>query len=436
MATPEKPADSLDTPKDGSASAEGGPAKDVEIPSESPAKRGAEGQAAGTDKADGSDPPAKRARVEEPPRSTRPDPSVIRKQVEYYLSDENLRYDKFFHEKISGDPEHWLDMGLILGCKKMKDMRATAEEICAALKGSPVEVRESPCAVRRPQNKELPPLESRPQTFKKKVHAHDGGVVLKFGKIPEEQSWMQVKEKLREKLPEKVQIWYASHVSEKQECVVTCSPFEGDIPFFEELKLEVGGATLACEVCFGEVLQACLKMMPKNIREKREKEARKRAKDRNRPIVVGSQRFMNFGALRGRVKEILNSRSDGEQLKPEGADFKLMKALLGFHPKGEEKGKGCVGMKVDKSPQNENRCFYMIKEDGSTEDFSAKKCLETIEANPPYAEEVQPKATAEAQGKTEAPAKPADDAKPAESSAPVAEEKPTESKPVDGAKPV
>merc|ERR1712118_441026 len=69
------------------------------------------------------------------------------------------------------------------------------------------------------------------------------------------------------------------------------------------------------------------------------------------------------------------------QLKPEGADFKLMKALLGFHPKGEEKGKGCVGMKVDKSPQNENRCFYMIKEDGSTEDFSAKKCLETIEAN-------------------------------------------------------
>jgi len=181
-----------------------------------------------------------------------------------------------------------------------------------------------------------------------------------------------------------------------------------------------------------------LKMMPKNIREKREKEARKRAKDRNRPIVVGSQRFMNFGALRGRVKEILNSRSDGEQLKPEGADFKLMKALLGFHPKGEEKGKGCVGMKVDKSPQNENRCFYMIKEDGSTEDFSAKKCLETIEANPPYAEEVQPKATAEAKGKTEAPAKPADDAKPkpAEASTPVAEEKPTEPKPVDEAKPV
>merc|ERR1719230_2183838 len=276
-----------------------------------------------------------------------------------------------------------------------------------------------------------------------KVHAHDGGVVLKFSKIPEEQSWMQVKEKLREKLPEKVQIWYASHVSEKQECVVTCSPFEGDISFFEELKLEVGGATLACEVCFGDMLQACLKMMPKNIREKREKEARKRAKDRNRPIVVGSQRFMNFGALRGRVKEILNSRSDGEQLKPEGADFKLMKALLGFHPKGEEKGKGCVGMKVDKSPQNENRCFYMIKADGSAEDFSAKKCLEAIEANPPYAEEIQPKAKAEPKGQTEAPAKPpetkpageataAEEAKPVDDAKPAtAEAKPTESKPVD-----
>ena len=29
-------------------------------------------------------------------------------QVEYYLSDENLKYDKFFHEKISENKEGWL----------------------------------------------------------------------------------------------------------------------------------------------------------------------------------------------------------------------------------------------------------------------------------------------------------------------------------------
>jgi len=399
--------------------------KEVEVPSK-PLSEGAEA----------SGPPLKKAKVESVHVGHRPDPATIRKQVEYYLSDENLRYDKFFHDKISADPERWLDMGLILGCRKMKDMRATADEVRAALEGSAVEFRESPCAVRRPQNKALPSLEVRPQHAKKKIHAHDGGVVLRLSSIPEEQSWMQVKEKLREKLPEKVQIWYASHVSENQECVVTCSPFEGDVAFFETLKLEVGGATLACEVCFGEVLQACLKVMPKNIREKREKEARKRAKDRNRPILIGTQRFMNLGALRGRVKEILNSRSDGEQLKPEGADFKLMKAVLGFHPK-EEKGKGCVGIKVDKSPQNENRCFYMVKDDGSVEDFSAKKCLEAIEANPPYVEDEQPRVTTGAKGASQAPSNAGDadavhDTEPAD--AKLAQAKPAEAKPVDDTK--
>ena len=30
-------------------------------------------------------------------------------QVEYYLSDENLKYDKFFHDKISANADGWLD---------------------------------------------------------------------------------------------------------------------------------------------------------------------------------------------------------------------------------------------------------------------------------------------------------------------------------------
>merc|ERR1711862_593355 len=83
----------------------------------------------------------------------------------------------------------------------------------------------------------------------------------------------------------------------------------------------------------------------------------------------------------------LNSRSDGEALKTDGSDFKLIKALLDFHPKGEEKRKGMVGIKVGKSVDHgDSRCFHMVKEDGKVEDFSAQKCLSAIEANPPYVE--------------------------------------------------
>ena len=67
----------------------------------------------------GAEPDAKRL------KPTPPDPAVVRKQVgcikhailqyrcalevEYYLSDENLKYDKFFHDKISANAEGWLD---------------------------------------------------------------------------------------------------------------------------------------------------------------------------------------------------------------------------------------------------------------------------------------------------------------------------------------
>ena len=55
-------------------------------------------------------------------------------------------------------------------------------------------------------------------------------------------------------------------------------------------------------------------------------------------------------------QEILNSRSDNEQLKPDGSDFKLIKSLLEFHPSGPGKSAGLVGIKVGKSQQGDSRC--------------------------------------------------------------------------------
>jgi hypothetical protein len=363
-------------------------------------------------------------------KSTPPDAGAVRKQVEYYLSDDNLKFDKFFHDKISADAEGWLEMSFILQCNKMKAMRATKEDVLAALKGSAVEVKEDNLHIRRPGNLALPKLENRPTHHTKKsvAHAHDGGVIAIFKDVPAEQSWMQIKEKLREKLPAKVQLWHVSEVTDKNTCNVASAPFEGDLQFFEELELEVGGVKLKSEVAHGDKLLQALKVLPKNCKEKREKEARKRQKERNRPIVVGQQRFVNVAALRTRVKEILNSRSDGESLKTEGSDYKLIKALLGFHPKGEEKSKGLVSIKVNKSAFNDNRCFWMVKDDGKEEDFSAQKCLTAIEANPPYVE-VDTKKVAEAKP-AEAPAvDKKEEAKPA-AEAP-AEEKKEEVKPAE-----
>lgn len=320
-------------------------------------------------------------------KPTPPDAGIVRKQIEYYLSDDNLRHDKFFHDKISGNPEGWLELSLILSCNKMKAMRASKEDVISSLSGSKIEIKEDNLSVRRPGNLALPALESAPRHQKKNsAHAHDGGVISIIQNIPAEQSWQQIKEKLREKLPDKVQLWFVSEVDDKRSSIICSAPFEGDLQFFEGLELEVGNAKLKTEVAHGDPLQNALKKMPKHIRDKREKEVRKIQKERNRPIVIGAQRFVTVHALRQRVKEILNSRSDGEQLKVDGSDYKLIKALLGYHPKGDQKSKGMAGMKVGKSSQGDSRCFWMIKDDGTEEDFSAQKCLGAIEANPPYVE--------------------------------------------------
>merc|ERR1711937_517526 len=103
--------------------------------------------------------------------------------------------------------------------------------------------------------------------------------------------------------------------------------------------------------------------------------------------------------------------------KADGSDFKLIKALLEFHPKGAEKSAGLSGIKVATSTQGDNRCFFMVKEDGTSDDFSAKKCLDAIEKDPPYVKsEVSqpPAAAASTDAPKEAPEGEAAEKKPAE----------------------
>merc|ERR1712139_432319 len=59
----------------------------------------------------------------------------LRKQVEYYFRDENLRYDKYLHSIISKDPDGWVDANLILNFYRMKRMNATKDRLLVALRG-------------------------------------------------------------------------------------------------------------------------------------------------------------------------------------------------------------------------------------------------------------------------------------------------------------
>jgi len=59
----------------------------------------------------------------------------------------------------------------------------------------------------------------------------------------------------------------------------------------------------------------------------------------------------------------------------------MLKALLVYHEKGEQKLENLDHFTVDIHPEfKDTRCFFAVKADGSREDFSAVKCLANLEA--------------------------------------------------------
>jgi len=86
-------------------------------------------------------------------------PEELRRQVLYYLSDDNLRTDKFFQDIIAKSEGGWIDMSVVLGCPRMKQMRATCKGVFAAVRGCPeVELREAPAGSEAIRRTRPPPL--------------------------------------------------------------------------------------------------------------------------------------------------------------------------------------------------------------------------------------------------------------------------------------
>ncbi len=85
--------------------------------------------------------------------------AVIKKQIEYYLSDTNLARDRFFREQIETDKEGWVAITHFLNCNKVKALQVSSEKIAEACGDSTeVDVSEDKTKIRRTANKELPAL--------------------------------------------------------------------------------------------------------------------------------------------------------------------------------------------------------------------------------------------------------------------------------------
>ena len=125
----------------------------------------------------------------------------IKEQIEYYLSDKNLQNDSFFHNKISEDPNGYLDLDLLLKCNKIKNAGWTIDEIKEGIKLSEeIELDKEEKKVRRKDNKALPELvllnkkrKKEKKNEEEKEKEEKEPVVLMFTcKEPNESKWKDV----------------------------------------------------------------------------------------------------------------------------------------------------------------------------------------------------------------------------------------------------
>ncbi|MGL4831656.1 MAG: DUF3223 domain-containing protein [Propionibacteriaceae bacterium] len=93
--------------------------------------------------------------------------------------------------------------------------------------------------------------------------------------------------------------------------------------------------------------------------------------------TVGDLTFATKDDVRAHASRVLNLTGIGEILSD--SDDTFTRALLAHHPEASRKhGAGVVGIVVAVSPEWGSRNFLVIREDGSTDNWSIKKCITNL----------------------------------------------------------
>jgi transcriptional regulator NrdR family protein len=111
------------------------------------------------------------------------------------------------------------------------------------------------------------------------------------------------------------------------------------------------------------------------VRQAEKRESVKRAKT---SYEIAGVYYLDINKVKSKSRAILNLKKDGERV--EGNDLEFIKELIQFHDKRDAKLKDFDGIEVGTHPNFEKtRCFFIVKKDGSKEDFSVTKCIMNLE---------------------------------------------------------
>jgi len=333
----------------------------------------------------------------------------IKQQVEYYLSDKNLKQDEFFHDMIASDPNHSITVEAIMKCNKIKKLTIDPEILIEAVsKSTEVEVLPNRTGIKRKAKTAIPELDAKLTKKIKTDNKNGHNVDNKIEEIKIEQG----KEKTVVKEPliftlktEKPYLKGRREIQEKLENILGMKvPYcrvakqEGNfvvdktaIP--EEIKTKIVASGFALDGLdftvrvaeggdlktfwdkHGQHYETCTNTKE---RTQKDKDKDKRKKPSTKEITFGNEKYTDITRLKNIFKNILQQVTDDEIIKE--PHHTMLLELLKFHDHHDEKIKDLQHFTAGPHPEHkESRCFFVVRKSGSKEDFSAKKCLEKLE---------------------------------------------------------
>lgn len=315
---------------------------------------------------------------------------ALRKQIEYYLSDKNLKQDEFFYKAIKESNNNSLSIDLLLNCNKVKQLKATKEDIIKALSESDqVEVLPDQSGVKR-KNETLPEYEPKPG---KKVKKNNGEAeeaksgeegftefifIYKLDKPDENIKWDTIQSKVQEVFGIKVQ-YSRLNQTEGHFCVDKRDLTNEIRTKITQEGLKIGDVTVNIEECSGEDLKKFYKDHGRHLDTCLERVGlKKKNRGSKAPdFIFNGQRHKNLSQLRNLFRNILQKTADFEPI-PE-PDHSHLLELLKYHDNYENKVKDLKHFTAGPHPEYKaTRCFFVVRNDGSKEDFSSTKCLDNI----------------------------------------------------------
>ena len=332
---------------------------------------------------------------------------AIKEQVEYYLSDENLKNDQFFHNKISEDANGYLDLDFLLKCNKIKKAGWTKDELVKGIKLSDViELNSKEDKVRRKDNKPLPELVLLPkkrQKPEKEEEKEREPVILMFESEKESHShWRDICQAFKDTNPDLNVIY--SRFKDKLGHIAVVPDNDDELKFkdtfeFDDVEFRVKKCENDDLINFykdhGQHYENCVEMN-KRRNKKGKKESKSKNKKKNKKgkkdeekkplienvtfkeeVTLGGEKFADTGVIRTKARRIITDTKDGEKLKEKEQKFIL--DLLKYHHNYDEKSKDLDYITVGK-PENyeESRCFIIVNKNNEKKDFSVQKCIDNL----------------------------------------------------------